>query len=110
MYKQVVVLTDHETAVGYQLAGAKVKPVLNADEARTELLALLDNPSVGLIAVTEDFGAAIDEPMQLKMDKNPDHLVILVPSGSRLTMGAMQQKMLQKLIRNAIGFDLQVAS
>ncbi len=108
MRKQVLVITDPETAIGFRLTGVKVCAVVSLDDARRELKKYIDEKQIGLIALSEDFSEAVDEALTNKFAAIVTPLLILIPSGSRLKMGVAQQHMLQKLIRSAIGFDLKL--
>ncbi|HSK46410.1 MAG TPA: V-type ATP synthase subunit F [Coriobacteriia bacterium] len=105
MYK-LIVLTDPDTADGFRLAGVDVHVVESIDLVREKLNKLLDEEESGIIAVNEQFIAAIDERTQKKIDSIYRPLVISLPIREKLAFGEDHRAYLARLIRRAIGFDI----
>ena len=105
MYK-LVVLTDPDTADGFRLAGVDVDIVDTPELARTRLVSLLDDDSVGIIAINERLSGAVDERIQKKIDSIYRPIVVSLPIREKLEMGEDHRAYLSRLIRRAIGFDI----
>lgn len=102
----LIVLTDPDTADGFRLAGVDVEVVEHIDHVRERLNRLLDDEASGIIAVNEQFIAAIDERTQRKIDSIYRPLVISLPIREKLAFGEDHRAYLARLIRRAIGFDI----
>jgi V/A-type H+-transporting ATPase subunit F len=102
----LIVLTDPDNADGFRLAGVDVEVVESVELVRERLNRLLDDEASGIIAVNEQFIAAIDERTQKKIDSIYRPLVISLPIRETLTFGEDHRAYLARLIRRAIGFDI----
>jgi V/A-type H+-transporting ATPase subunit F len=105
MYKFVIV-TDPESAPGFRLAGADVREAPGIEEARALLPALLLRDDTGIVAVNEEFLAALDEKLMDRIEKTYRPIIIPIPSGfSR----SGRSKYIERLLRRAIGFNIVVS-
>lgn len=102
----LIVLTDPDNADGFRLAGVDVEVVESVDLVRERLNRLLDDEASGIIAVNEQFMAAIDGRTQRKIDSIYRPLVISLPIREQLVFGEDHRAYLARLIRRAIGFDI----
>ena len=66
MYRFVVV-TDPDSAPGFRLAGVDVLEVSNLDEAKKIIPPLIYKDDTGIVAISEDFMAALDEKLLEKI-------------------------------------------
>lgn len=105
MYR-VVALTDEDTALGFKLAGADVYVANNSAEVRRSLNNLLDDDSIGIVAVNEAMLTDIDERTQKRVDTVYRPIVIPLPIKEKLEKGEERRAYLAKLIRRAVGFDI----
>lgn len=105
MYK-LIVLTDHDTADGFRLAGVDVFSVDTPGEARQALARLLNDDSAGIVALNEEYMGAIDERLQKKIDSIYRPIVIPLPVRHMLGAGEERRMYLARLIRRAVGFDI----
>jgi V/A-type H+/Na+-transporting ATPase subunit F len=105
LYK-LVVLTDTDTADGFRLAGVDVDVVDTPELARTRLISLLDDDTVGIIAMSERLSSGIDERVQKKIDSIYRPIVVSLPIREKLELGEDHRAYLSRLIRRAIGFDI----
>ncbi len=106
MYK-VVVLAEPETADGFRLAGVDVIEVKEGEQARKKLAELLDDDTVGIIALSEDFEPYIDERTKMKIEKIYRPIVVNIPSKKKLEIRE-RGEYLRSLIRRAIGFEIKL--
>ena len=105
MYR-LIVLTDHDTADGFGLAGVNVVVADGPDDARRRLSALIDDDESGIVAVNEAFLAEVDERTQQKINQSYRPIVISLPIREQLATEEDHRAYLSRLIRRAIGFDI----
>ncbi|GAA5534679.1 V-type ATP synthase subunit F [Deinococcus aluminii] len=108
MYK-VVVLTDHETATGYRLAGTEVVET-TPGAAEQALERLITEGNYGLIAV--DQGLIPDPARSVARVMRGRDLPILLPIPSladAFSSDTVDAKAyMGKLVRDTIGFDIKL--
>jgi V/A-type H+-transporting ATPase subunit F len=104
MYKFVVV-TDPDSASGYRLAGVDVLEVSNLDEARKVIPALIYKDDTGIVAVSEDFMAALDDKLLEKIDKTYRPIIIPIPARIK---GIERTSYIERLLQRAIGYNIVI--
>ncbi len=107
MYK-LIVLAEPETSDGFRLAGVDVVEVREGEEARKRLRELLDDDTVGIIALSEEFEPYIDERTRSKIQKIYRPIVVNVPSKKKLEIRE-RAEYLRSLIKRAIGFEIKLS-
>jgi len=105
MYK-LVVITDNHTADGFRLAGVEVCVADTVDEAQRSIIDLMQDETVGIIALDGRLSEAIDERIDRRLSMVYRPLLIMLPLGKTIDTGAVAQKRLNRLIKKAIGFDV----
>ena len=105
MYK-VVVLTDHDTAPGFRLAGVNVYEVGTQNEAASEINRLLEDEDTGILAVNEAFLEGIDERIKNRIESTYRPIVVSLPVKEHLGTVGERKAVLAKLIHRAVGFDV----
>ena len=104
MYKFLVV-TDPDTAPGLRLAGVAVLEASSQEEARRVLNALVFKDDTGIVAVNEEFMAALDEKLVATIEKTYRPIMIPIPSrAKRIDRRSYIERMLQR----AIGYNIVV--
>lgn len=108
--RKLIVLTDPESADGFRLAGVEVMEVVEEDRVKIkkQLVALINDDDVGIVAINEDFMGAVDERTRAKIDKLYRPIVVSIPSKKKLEVGEARSAYLAKMIRRAIGFDVRL--
>ncbi|MCP1714643.1 V/A-type H+-transporting ATPase subunit F [Methanocalculus alkaliphilus] len=104
MYKCMVV-TDPETAIGFRLAGLEVIELTDPGEASALLSSLLYRDDTGIIAINEDFIAALDGKIMERVEKTYRPIVLPIPSGKST---GEQENYIDRLLRKAIGYNIVV--
>lgn len=106
---RVVVLTDHETATGYRLAGSEVVETTPA-AAERDLERLITGGNYGLVAV--DTGLIPDPAAATARVMRGRDLPILLPIPSlrdAFSSDTVDAKAyMGKLVRDTIGFDIKL--
>ncbi|MBZ9750533.1 V-type ATP synthase subunit F [Deinococcus sp. HMF7620] len=107
--RKVVVLTDHETATGFRLAGAEVVDT-TPEAAQRELERLITEGDYGLVAV--DTGLIPDPATATARVMRGRDLPILLPIPSlkdAFNPDTVDAKAyMGKLVRDTIGFDIKL--
>ena len=104
MYKFLVV-TDPDTAPGFRLAGVEVIEASTQEEARKAINALIFKDDTGIVAVNEEFIAALDQKLVETIEKTYRPIMIPIPSrAKRIDRTSYIERMLQR----AIGYNIVV--
>ena len=102
MYKFVVV-TDPDTVCGYQLAGVEAYPATGPAQVKELLGSLSAKEGTGLIAVSEDLLAGVDEKFRDRMERLRRPIVIAIPARLK---GVDRRLYIERLLRKAIGYNI----
>ncbi|HMA05639.1 MAG TPA: V-type ATP synthase subunit F [Methanomicrobiales archaeon] len=104
MYRFLVV-TDPDTAPGFRLAGVEVIEASSQEEARKAINALVFKDDTGIVAVNEEFIAALDQKLVDTIEKTYRPIMIPIPSrAKRIDRTSYIERMLQR----AIGYNIVV--
>jgi vacuolar-type H+-ATPase subunit F/Vma7 len=103
---RLVVLADQETALGMQLTGVEVIHADDCESARAQLLELLDDATVGLIAVSAALMEQLDEATRRRVDTRYKPVVVALPAGGSAIGFPSRRAYLAALIGRAIGFQI----
>jgi len=104
MYRFLVV-TDPDTAPGFRLAGVEVIEASSQEEARIAIKALVFKDDTGIVAVNEEFIAALDQKLLETIEKTYRPIIIPIPSRvKRIDRISYIERMLQR----AIGYNIVV--
>lgn len=101
--RKFVVLTDPDTAIGFRLAGVDVVEARSPEDARSMINSLSAKEDTGILAVNEDFLAAMDEKFMDKIEKMRRPIIIPVPSRAK---GVDRKSYIERLLRKAIGYNV----
>lgn len=104
----LMVLTNKETAPGFRLAGVQVVEAQTPDEARHQLVDLLNDQRSGIIAVDEALAEGIDAPLQAKIDQLYRPVVVVLPSTTAGVAQESKRLYFEKLIKKAVGFEMKL--
>jgi vacuolar-type H+-ATPase subunit F/Vma7 len=102
---RLLVLTTHELAVGYRLAGATTVEVGSTAETQTALEELLDGED-GVIAVHAPYFTALPLPLRRRLDALHAPLVVALPAGMTAAQVGERRQRLLELLRQAIGYEI----
>ena len=104
MYKFVAV-TDPDSASGFRLAGVDVLEVSNLDEARKVIPSLIYKDDTGIVAISEDYMAALDDKLLEKIDKTYRPIIIPIPARIK---GIERTSYIERLLQRAIGYNIVI--
>lgn len=107
MYK-VVAVTDPETADGFNLTPVETHAVQDTEEARKLIKDLLNDDTVGVLIVNEDFMEQLDERTRKQIDRVYRPVVVPVPAKKTIHISDTRRDYLASLIRLAVGFDIKL--
>ena len=104
MYKFVVV-TDPDSAPGFRLAGVDVMEASTLEEAKKIIPPLVLKDDTGIVAISEDMMAALDEKLLEKIDKTYRPIIIPIPARIQ-TMS--RTSYIERLLQRAIGYNIVI--
>lgn len=107
---KIIVLTDHDTGLGFQLAGVEVMKVASSDEAATKMRDLMKDREVGLIILNEEFITGLSEGMQKKIEGSNYPVFVPIPAAKHWGKEKEKEReeYILRLIRRAIGYQLKI--
>lgn len=103
---RLVVIADPETAPGFELAGVEVIRADDAETARTRLLELLADASVGLVGVSAALLDAFDEATRARAEAGYKPVVVSLPTGGPVKSFVDRREYLAAIVSRAIGFHI----
>ena len=104
MYKFLVV-TDPDTAPGFRLAGVEVIEASSQEEARKVINTLVFKDDTGIVAVNEEFIAALDQKLVETIEKTYRPIMIPIPSRARR---GDRTSYIERMLQRAIGYNIVV--
>jgi V/A-type H+-transporting ATPase subunit F len=104
MYKFLVV-TDPDTAPGFRLAGVEVIEASSQEEARKVINTLVFKDDTGIVAVNEEFIAALDQKLVETIEKTYRPIMIPIPSRARRID---RTSYIERMLQRAIGYNIVV--
>ena len=107
MYK-VAAITDPDTADGFNLTPVETYAFESPQEAVEKLNALLNDDTIGIIIINEDFFQHVDERTRKKIDRIYRPIVVPVPAKKTISASEARRDYLASLIRLAVGFDIKL--
>jgi V/A-type H+-transporting ATPase subunit F len=102
MYKFVVV-TDPDTVPGYRLAGVEAYEATEPGQVKALLASLGAKEDIGVIAVSEELLAMLDEKFRDRMERLRRPIVIAIPARLK---GIDRRQYVERLLRKAIGYNI----
>lgn len=90
------------------MAGVRVVEAQTTADAHRELVELLNDQTMGIIAVDETFASSIDSLLQAKIDRLYRPVVVILPSPTAIVAEESKRIYLERLIKNAIGFEMKL--
>ena len=105
---RVVILSAPGQADGYRLAGCSTVVASPGPEAAASLRHLVATADVGVLLVSEDLWASIDDRLRGDIEQLVRPVVMPLPEGER-TPGAAREHLLGEMFQRAIGFRIQIS-
>jgi vacuolar-type H+-ATPase subunit F/Vma7 len=102
----VLVIVPPELADGFHLAGSRVWPAADAATARGLLLAGLDDADAGIIALADDYFAALDGRTRRMVERRARPVVVALPTRVAIRPEQQRRAYLAELIRRAVGLKV----
>jgi vacuolar-type H+-ATPase subunit F/Vma7 len=102
---RLLVLTTHELAAGYRLAGVTVFEAASSADAATQLEKFLDQEN-GVIAVHAPFFHEFARPLRRRLDASRTPLVVALPAGMTDDQVRDRRTRLLRMLRQAVGYEI----
>lgn len=104
---RLVVLSTPPLADGFRLAGVATTVARPGPGAAAALHGLVAQGDVGLVLVTADLWAALDERTRERVEHLVRPIVLQVPAGAP-TDGTSRRELVSEMLRRAIGYRIQI--
>lgn len=104
---QVAVLCSVALADGFRLAGVAAYPVAPGPTLHAALPALLADPELGLLFVTDDLWTSLDETQRASLEYLPRPVVLDIPAGQPAAAGA-RRELIGEMLQRAIGYRIEL--
>src|SRR3990170_1164159 len=104
---RLVVLTASSLADGFRLAGVAATVVRPGPDALTALRGLVSEEDAGLVLVTADVWASLDERTRDGLERLVRPIVLPIPAGGP-GGGATRRELVAGMLRRAIGYRIQL--
>ena len=105
---RVVILSAPGQADGYRLAGCATFVAAPGPEAAASLRHLAGTSDVGVLLVSSDLWASLDERVRSDVEQLARPVVMPIPEGERVP-GAAREQLLGEMFQRAIGFRIQIS-
>ncbi len=105
---RVVILSAPGQADGYRLAGCSTVVASPGPEAAASLSHLASTFDVGVLLVSSDLWASIDDRLRSDVEQLARPVVMPIPEGAHIP-GAAREQLLGEMFQRAIGFRIQIS-
>ena len=103
---KLTVITNPALAPGFRLAGVQVIAADNGEQARNELVRLLDEGDAGIIALDAPYLSALDYSTARRIEQMVKPVVVSLPMGADVLPEQRRSRQIAELIRRAIGIRM----
>ena len=105
---RLVVVATPDVADGFRLAGPATIVARPGPEAASALRAVAAEGDVGLVLVTADLWASVDEQLRASLERSARPIVLSIPAGV-VTDFATRRQLLGEMLERAIGYRIELA-
>lgn len=103
----IAAISTPPLADGFRLAGISVLTPGPGAQLNSALRSLIDDAEVGLVLVTEDLWATLDDRTRGSIEYLPRPLVLSVPAGA-VTVAGARRELLGEMLERAIGYRIEL--
>lgn len=103
---RLIVLADQAEALGFELTGVEVIRAEDQETAEAQMLELISDENVGLIAVSSGLIEKLDDATRRLVESSYKPVIVSLPTGGPVMGFASRREYLAALIRRAIGFQI----
>lgn len=108
MSHKLEIICRPEVAIGFALAGLGANEAADEIAATTRLMALADDPEVGVILVEERLHDALPTELQRMLSRRPLPMIVPFPSPTWTAPAAAAEEYIIELLRQAIGYRVRL--
>ncbi len=107
MYKEkIAVIGDHDTVIGFSLAGASEVIPANRETCEEAFLKAIARSDVGVLIVQDDLTETFSHKTRKVMETLSRPVIVTVP-GKTEALGGKKSGNIQELVKRAIGIELK---
>ncbi|MBI4378533.1 MAG: V-type ATP synthase subunit F [Nitrospinae bacterium] len=105
---KILVITYHDMAVGYKLAGLDVVEVKEGDDFSGILTSVLKMDDIGILAVEDTILDKIPGHIMKRLGKMTLPLIVPISTPSEWKGGKRGESYIERLIRRAVGYQIKI--
>ena len=105
---KLVVITDRELAVGFQLAGVEVREARSADEAGALIRQIAHSGEYALAVVNQPWLQELDAATAELVEESSEPLVLPLPTRLRWDTPLAAEEAVSELVRSVAGFHIRL--
>lgn len=102
------VICRAEAATGFLLAGLDVVEVSGAEEGSRRLVALVEQPKVGVVLMEDDLYEGVDEDLVRELGRRVLPMVVPFPGPGRRGSLTGPEEYIVEMLRQAIGYRVRL--
>lgn len=105
---KIAIVTDHDTGLGFRLAGVDVYSASSYKETEGHIEKLLKDKEYGLVAYSEEYTEHFPESMRIKMEESSLPVFIAIPSIKSWKEVEREEEYIGKILQKALGFYVKI--
>lgn len=105
---RLVVLANEALGDGFRLAGPETVVAREGQAAATELRRLMAAGDTGLVLVTADLWASVEERLRATAERSARPIVLPIPAGVVADLTTRRQ-LLSEMLQRAIGYRIELS-
>ena len=103
-----VIVCSAPLADGFRLAGPETVEARHGAEASAALRRVASERDVGLVLVTADLWASVDESLRRTLERLPRPIVLSIPAGV-VTDFTTRRQLIGEMLQHAIGYRIELS-
>ncbi len=104
----IAVVTDHDTGLGFRLAGVDVFSASSYLESEMFIERLLKDREYGLVAYSEEYTESLPESLRIKMEESTLPVFIAIPSVKSWKAVEREEEYVARILHRALGFYIKI--
>ena len=107
MYSEkIAVIGDHDTVVGFRLAGIAQAIAVTQESAEQEFNKIITDQTIGIVIDQDDFARGFSHKTKKTIENLAKPVIVTVPGKSELVKGEKSGS-IAEMVKRAIGIELK---
>lgn len=104
--EKITVIGDHDTVVGFGLAGVSALVTVTKESCEAEFLKVIQASDVGVVILQDDLAAGFSHKTKKAIEALARPVIVTVPGKSE-ALGGKKSGNIADLVKRAIGIELK---